>query len=89
MRHAMTTIERRRSLQVAREMLSVRERMVQILDHVKSGEYTRIEDFFSTEEGRMGLVVSFIAILELVRDGLLMLSQNKNLAPIYVKLPDQ
>ena len=34
----------------------------------------------------MGLVVSFVAILELVRDGLLSMTQNESLAPIYVKL---
>ena len=37
----------------------------------------------------MGLVVSFIAILELVRDGLLRFTQNKDLAPIYVKLVER
>jgi len=87
MRRAMTTADRRRHLQVTREVLSVRERMVQILDQVKHGEYARIEDFFKPEEGRMGLVVSFIAILELVRDSLLIITQHENLAPIYVTLP--
>jgi len=88
MRRAMTAVERRRSLHVTREVLSVRERMVQILDQVKTGQFARIEEFFSAEEGRMGLVVSFVAILELVRDGLLRLIQNEDLAPIYVQLPD-
>ena len=54
----------------------------------RAGEDPRIEEFFSAEEGRMGLVVSFVAILELVRDGLLRLTQNEDLAPIYVQLPD-
>ena len=88
MRRAMMAVERRRSLHVTREVLSVRDRMVQILDQVKSGQFARIEEFFSAEEGRMGLVVSFVAILELVRDGLLRLIQNEDLAPIYVQLPD-
>ena len=88
MRRAMMAVERRRTLHVTREVLSVRDRMVQILDQVKSGQFARIEEFFSAEEGRMGLVVSFVAILELVRDGLLRLTQNEDLAPIYVQLPD-
>ena len=88
MRRAMMAAERRRSLHVTREVLSVRDRMVQILDQVKTGQFARIEEFFSAEEGRMGLVVSFVAILELVRDGLLRLTQNEDLAPIYVQLPD-
>ena len=89
MQSAMTSAERNRHLQIVREVLSVRDRMVQILDQVKTGEYARIESFFSVEEGRMGLVVSFIAILELVRDGLLRFTQNKDLAPIYVKLVER
>ena len=89
MRRAMTTAERRRSLHVTREVLSVRDRMVQILDQVKTGEYRRIEDFFSVGEGRTGFVVSFVAILELVKGGLLTITQNENLAPIYVRLPNQ
>ena len=85
MRRAMTTAERRRSLHVTREVLSVRDRMVQILDQVKTGEYKRIEDFFSVVEGRTGFVVSFVAILELVKGGLLTITQNEYLAPIYVR----
>ena len=86
MHRAMTLSERRRSLQITREALSVRERMTRILSQVKTGEYIRLETFFSSDEGRMGLVVSFIAILELVSDGMLKFTQNENLAPIYVKL---
>jgi segregation and condensation protein A len=56
---------------------------------VKTGEYRRIEDFFSVGEGRTGFVVSFVAILELVKGGLLTITQNENLAPIYVGLPNQ
>ncbi len=89
MRRAMTAAERRRNLQVTREILSVRDRMIQILKQVKHGDYVRVEAFFSPDEGRMGLVVSFVAILELVRDGLLVITQNENLAPIYVKLPNK
>ena len=89
MRRAMTAAERHRSLHVTGEALSVRDRMVQILDQVKTGEYRRIEDFFSVGEGRTGFVVSFVAILELVKGGLLTITQNENLAPIYVRLPNQ
>jgi segregation and condensation protein A len=45
-----------------------------------------IGDFFSPEEGRMGLVVSFIAILELVRDGILSVTQSGEFAPIHVRV---
>jgi len=42
-------------------------------------------DFFDPDEGRMGLVVSFIAVLELVRDGVLIVIQNDSSSPIHVK----
>jgi len=86
MRRAIASAEKRRSFRITREPLSVRERMIQILDQVNTGQFSRIENFFTPDEGRMGLVVSFVAILELVRDGLLSMTQNESLAPIYVKL---
>ena len=86
MRSAMRAAARRQHLQMVPETLSVRERMGQILERVRSGEYVAISDFFTPEEGRMGLVVSFIAILELVRDGILSVTQNGDFAPIHVKV---
>ena len=82
---AMLSADRRRHLQLVPETLSVRERMAQIIERVRSGEYVRLQDFFSPEEGRKGLVVSFIAVLELVRDGVLVVIQNEPFAPIHVK----
>ena len=86
MRSAMLSAQRRQHLQLVPEALSVRERMGRILERVRSGEYARLEDFFDPDEGRMGLVVSFIAVLELVRDGLLVVAQNELLAPIHIKI---
>ena len=59
--------------------------MSRIMDRVSSGEYVDLKEFFDTEEGRMGLVVSFIAVLELVRDGVLIVVQNDPSAPIHVR----
>lgn len=71
--------------QIAREALSIRERMTIVLSSVKADNFTRFEHLFTAEEGRMGVVVTFIAILELVRNGLLELTQEKAYAAIYVK----
>ncbi|HCK76264.1 MAG TPA: segregation/condensation protein A [Gammaproteobacteria bacterium] len=86
MRSAMLSAARRQHLQIVPETLSVRERMGQILDRVRSGEYVALGDFFTSEEGRKGLVVSFIAILELVRDGILTVAQNEAFSQIHVKV---
>ena len=45
----------------------------------------RFEELFSAQEGKLGLVVSFMAILELVRDDMLVVVQNEPFAPIHVK----
>ncbi len=72
-------------LHVTRELLSVRERMTRILNHLKAKKYGRFEELFDVTEGRMGLVVSFIAILELCRDDLIIVVQDQSFAPISVR----
>lgn len=84
-RDAMLTARRHRSLVVGREVLSVRERMTRILDQLAHRPNLRLEDLFDASEGRMGLVVSFVAILELSRDRMLRVVQNEPLAPIHVQ----
>lgn len=72
-------------LHVSRELLSVRERMTRILNHLQAHKFGRFEELFDMTEGRMGLVVSFIAILELCRDDLIIVVQNQPFAPIHVR----
>jgi segregation and condensation protein A len=70
---------------VQMESLSVRERMSSILSRVRAAEFTRFADLFTIEEGRMGVVVTFLAILELSKELLLEISQSGSIAPVYVK----
>ena len=70
---------------VEREPLSVRERMVVVLERISVEEFTSFIDFFEPAEGRMGVVVSFIAILELLKESLIELVQAAPYAPIYVR----
>ncbi len=72
-------------LHVTRELLSVRERMTRILDLLQANEFCRFEELFDMTEGRMGLVVSFIALLELCRDDLIVVVQNQPFAPIHIR----
>ena len=67
------------------EALSVRERMSIVLSKVGSGRFTPFTELFTVEEGRMGVVVTFLAILELVKESLLDLTQSEPYAPIHVK----
>lgn len=70
---------------ITRELLSVRERMTQVLATVKSDRFTSFESLFEINEGRMGLVVTFMAILELLKESLLVVIQPEPFAPIHVK----
>ena len=67
------------------ESLSVRERMSSILAKVNAEHFTGFKELFTAEEGRMGVVVSFLAILELVKESLIDLTQAEPFAPIHVK----
>jgi segregation and condensation protein A len=69
--------------EISREPLSVRERMSQILSRVRSGPM-RLEDLIDPEEGRMGVVVCFLAILELTKSALLDIQQDQAFAPLMV-----
>ena len=70
---------------VTRDALSLRERMTNILQLLQEKEYLSFGDLFSVSEGRLGVVVSFIALLELFRDDMLVIVQTDHLAPIHIK----
>ncbi|MFT5111847.1 MAG: segregation and condensation protein A [Parasphingorhabdus sp.] len=84
-RNVMLTVDRQKHFVVERETLSLRERMTHILDKLNSKRYLRLSELFTATEGRMGLVVSFVAILELSKDNMLHITQNEPLAPIHIQ----
>lgn len=71
--------------QIQRESLSVRERMSQVLDRLDALRFLPFTALFRPEEGRTGIVVTFLAMLELLREGLLELVQAEPYAPIHVR----
>jgi segregation and condensation protein A len=70
---------------IQREALSVRNRMSDVLKALGDGEFHPFEKLFSAEEGRLGIVVTFLAILELAKEQLVEIMQSKPLAPVYLK----
>jgi segregation and condensation protein A len=70
---------------VQRERLSVRERMTDIVARLSGASFVEFVALFSPEEGRMGVAVTFMAILELVREGLIDIVQQEPFAPIHVR----
>ncbi len=85
LREVMHRADMFESHQISKEKLSTRERMGDILDKLKGKEFVPFVALFTMEEGRSGVIVTFIAILELVKNSLLELVQSESYAPIHVK----
>lgn len=71
--------------QIQREVLSVRERMSNVLAAINAETFTDFVTLFNVEEGRRGVVVTFMAVLELLKEHMIDLIQAEPFAPIYVK----
>ena len=74
---------------INRELLSVRERMSNVLSTLEANKFTHFPDLFTPHEGRMGVVVTLLAILELVKERLVELIQNEPYGQIYVRIPSE
>jgi segregation and condensation protein A len=70
---------------VRREPLSVRERMSSILLALETGSFVEFSRLFTLEEGRAGVTVAFMALLELLREGLIEVTQTEPYAPLHVR----
>ena len=70
---------------IQRDALSVRERMTSILNGLSAERFASFTDLFDPMEGRKGVLVSFLAVLELVKEQLIELVQTAPFAPVYVK----
>ncbi|UOV10186.1 segregation/condensation protein A [Pseudoxanthomonas sp. F37] len=70
---------------IKREALSVRQRMGDVLTRLEDGRFHRFESMFAPEEGKLGVLVTFLAMLELAKEQLLDIVQEAPLAPIYIK----
>jgi len=70
---------------IQREQLSVGERMNDILAALGAGGFVPFTQLFRPQEGRMGVTVTFVAILELMREGLIDIVQAQPYAPLHVR----
>jgi len=73
------------NLHMSREPLSVRQRMSEILSRIKAGSFTGFAELFDPEEGRLGVAVTFIALLELLRESVIEVVQADAFAPLHVR----
>ena len=71
--------------QVQRETLSTREKMAEILVRLSSERFVPLVSLLMREEGRLGVVVTFLAVMELIKDSLVDIVQHEPFAPIHIK----
>ncbi|MGB9430182.1 MAG: ScpA family protein [Gammaproteobacteria bacterium] len=70
---------------VQMEQLSVRQRMSDVLASLQDHEFREFSALFTPEEGRRGVVVTFLALLELIKQALIELVQAETFGPIHVR----
>jgi len=70
---------------VQREPLSVRERMSAILVSLEGERYADFSGLFDPSEGKSGVTVTFLAILELLKESMIDVVQNELYGPIHVR----
>jgi segregation and condensation protein A len=71
--------------QIKKEQLSLKDRMISVLERLKSCESLSFFSLFSLKEGRAGVVVSFLAVLELSKEGLIEILQLEPFAELRIK----
>ncbi len=86
---ALSEVMRRAQLnehhQVAREAISIRGRMSELLGRLSSERHTPLAELLAAGEGRAGVVATFFALLELVRESMVDVVQAEAFAPIYLR----
>ena len=82
----MARAELKTSHAVSREVLSVKDRMAIVMRRLQPGKTLRFDELFTPEEGKQGALVSFLAVLELLKAHTLELVQNRAFGPIYLNL---
>jgi segregation and condensation protein A len=70
---------------IQREALSTRERMSEVLDKLSGQQFVPFVALFSAQEGRLGVVVTFLAVMELIKESLVEIVQTDSFGPIHVK----
>jgi segregation and condensation protein A len=73
------------SHQIEMEKLSTRERMSQVMENLRDNQFVPFVALFTLEEGRLGVVVTFLAVMELIKESLVEIVQSENFGPIHVK----
>ncbi len=86
---ALSDVLRRTELsashQIQLETMNIRERMTSILSALQQNEFVTFSSLFTPSEGRLGVVVTFLAMLELLKDNVIEFVQSVAFGPIHLK----
>lgn len=85
-RDVLLRTENQADYEIEKEKLSIRERMGLVLDKLQYQPFAEFSELFTFQEGRHGLVVTFIAVLELVKQSMIKLVQTDLFSPIHVSV---
>ncbi len=85
LRDVMKQAQLRTHHHVEKETLSLRSRMTSILELVNGDDFIPFQCFFNAEEGKAGVVVTFIAILELLKGAMIEIVQAELFGPIHIR----
>lgn len=85
LKDVLKRVDLKQSHHIEKEALSVREKMTYVLSKINIYGFTAFEELFNYSEGRLGVVVTFIAVLELLKQSMIELIQNEPFSPIHVK----
>ena len=79
-------VEMNSELHFEKETLSVRQRMLEIVNRIQVKKFIDFVDLFNINEGRLGIAVTFLAILELLKDATIEVVQNEEFAPMHIRV---
>ena len=79
-------VEMNSELHFEKETLSVKQRMLEIINRIQVKKFIDFVDLFSINEGRLGIAVTFLAILELLKDATIEVVQNEEFAPMHIRV---
>lgn len=85
LKEVMQRVELNSKHQIVMEPLSIRQRMTEVLDKIRQIEFAEFSTLFSATEGKLGVVVTFIAILELLKQALIDIVQTETYGTLHVK----
>lgn len=85
LKEVMQRVELNTKHQIVMEPLSIRQRMTEVLDKIRQVEFAEFSSLFSAQEGKLGVVVTFIAVLELLKQTLIDIVQTEAYGTLHVK----